>query len=151
MKIKELVGSGDKIALLTLPFLATGLLLNILFPAFFSVGGPSPALGVIALIMMALGVTIWAWSVVLILTKVPRQELITTGPYSLVKHPLYTGVALLVVPSAGFLLNSWLGVLVGTVMYIGSRKYSPLEEEALARTFGASWDEYRRRVKIPWL
>jgi len=151
MKIKELVGSGDKIAWLTLPFLAIGLLLNILFPAFFSVGEPSPALGVIALIMMALGVTIWAWSVVLILTKVPRHELITTGPYSLVKHPLYTGVALLVVPSAGFLLNSWLGVLVGTVMYIGSRKYSPHEEEALARTFGASWDEYRRRVKVPWL
>jgi Isoprenylcysteine carboxyl methyltransferase (ICMT) family. len=44
------------------------------------------------------GVTIWIWSVVLILTKVPRGELITSGPYALVKHPIYTGVALLVLP-----------------------------------------------------
>ncbi len=41
MKLKDLVGSGDKIGLLTAPFLIVGLILNILFPSWFSVGGPS--------------------------------------------------------------------------------------------------------------
>jgi protein-S-isoprenylcysteine O-methyltransferase Ste14 len=89
--------------------------------------------------------------VVLILIKVPQQKLITNGPYSLVKHPLYTGVALLVLPWIGFLFNTWLGVLIGIVLYIGSRVFAPEEEEMLSKTFGATWDEYCNKVKIPWL
>ena len=38
--LKRLIGSGDRIMLLTLPFLIAGVILNISFPAFFSVGGP---------------------------------------------------------------------------------------------------------------
>jgi protein-S-isoprenylcysteine O-methyltransferase Ste14 len=151
MKLKVLVGSGDKIGLLTLPFLVIGLILNILFPSFFSVGGPPIVLKVISIIILIPGVTIWIWSVALILIKVPKKELITHGPYSLVKHPLYTGVALLVLPWIGFLFNTWLGVLIGAVLYIGSRIFWPEEEETLSKTFGATWDEYRHRVKLPWL
>lgn len=151
MKLKVLVGSGDKIGLLTLPFLLAGLILNILFPSFFSVGGPPVALTVISLIMLIPGAIIWIWSVMLIVTKVPQKKLITYGPYSLVKHPLYTGVAFLVVPWVGFLLNTWLGVLIGITLYVGSRLFSPEEEAQLARTFGPAWDAYRKQVKIPWL
>jgi protein-S-isoprenylcysteine O-methyltransferase Ste14 len=151
MKLKELVGSGDKIGLLTLPFLIIGLILNILFPSFFNVGGPSYVLRVISIIILVPGLTIWIWSVVLILTKVTKKELITNGPYSLVKHPLYTGVAFLVLPWIGFLLNTWLGILLGIILYIGSRLFSPEEEEKLSKAFGTVWDEYCNKVKIPWL
>ena len=151
MKLKVLVGSGEKIGLLTLPFLIIGLILNIMFPSYFSVGGPSIFLKVISIIILIPGVTIWIWSVVLILTKIPRKELITNGPYSLVKHPLYTGVALLVLPWVGFLLNTWLGALIGMIVYIGSRLFSPEEEKILSKTFGTAWDEYRNKVKIPRL
>jgi protein-S-isoprenylcysteine O-methyltransferase Ste14 len=47
------------------------------------------------------------------LRKVPRRELITNGPYAIVKHPLYTGVALLVLPWIGFISNTWLGAVIG--------------------------------------
>jgi protein-S-isoprenylcysteine O-methyltransferase Ste14 len=151
MKLKELIGSGDRIMLLTLPFLVIGLILNIMFPALFSVGGPSTALMVISILFLIPGVVIWLWSVFLILTKVPQKKLITTGPYSLLKHPLYTAVALLVLPWLGFLFNSWLGLAIGVVLYIASRLFAPAEEEGLAKTFGASWSEYARSVKIPWL
>ena len=151
MKLKELVGSGDKIGLLLLPFLVIGLLLNILVPSLFSVGGPSIVLRIISIIVLIPGVTIWIWSVILILTRVPKNELITNGPYSLVKHPLYTGVAILVLPWVGFLLNSWLGVLLGIVLYIGSRLYSPAEDQLLSGTFGGAWTDYSKKVKIPWL
>ena len=151
VKLKVLVGSGDKIGLLTLPFLIIGLILNIIFPSVFNVGGPSIVLKAISIIFLIPGVTIWIWSVVLILTKVPKKELITNGPYSLVKHPLYTGVALLVLPWLGFLLNTWLGALIGVILYIASRIFAPQEEEELSKTFGAAWDEYCKKVKIPWL
>jgi len=151
MKLKVLVGSGDKIGLLTLPFLIIGLILNIMFPSLFSVGGPSIVLKAISITILIPGVTIWIWSVALILINVPKKELITNGPYSLVKHPLYTGVALLVLPWIGFLFNTWLGVLIGIILYVGSRIFSPEEEEILSKTFGCTWDEYCNKVKMPWL
>ena len=151
MKLKELVGSGDKIGLFTLPFLIIGLILNIIFPSFFNVGGPPIVLKVISIIILIPGVTIWIWSVVLILTKVAKKELITNGPYSFVKHPIYTSVALFVIPWVGFLVNTWLGAVIGIVLYIGSRIFSPREEKLLSKTFGTTWDEYCNKVRIPWL
>jgi len=151
MKLKELMGSGHRIMLITLPFLVIGLIFNILFPAWFSVGGPPLVLKVISIVILVPGVMIWIWSVVLILTRVPKNELITNGPFSLVKHPLYTGVAFLVLPWVGFLLNTWLGAVIGIVLYFGARLFAPEEERALSGTFGAAWDEYCRKVKIPWL
>jgi protein-S-isoprenylcysteine O-methyltransferase Ste14 len=84
-------------------------------------------------------------------TRVPRGELITTGPFALVKHPLYTGVALLVLPWLGFLLNTWLGAALGIVLYVASRRYEPEEEAALEKRFGSAWDEYVHAVALPWL
>jgi len=151
MTLKSLVGSGDKIILLTLPFVIVGVILNVLRPSLFDVGGPPLFLKVISVILLIPGVTIWIWSVVLVLTKVPKKQLITTGPYALVKHPIYVGVSLLVLPWAGFLLNTWLGALLGIVMYIGSRIFSPEEEALLSKTFGPAWEAYSRKVKMPRL
>jgi protein-S-isoprenylcysteine O-methyltransferase Ste14 len=151
MRLTVLVGSGHRIMLLALPFFVIGLVLNILFPSWFSVGGPPLVLKVISIVVLIPGVTIWIWSVVLILTRVSKNELITNGPYSLVKHPLYTGVAFLVLPWIGFLLNTWLAVAIGIILYVGSRLFAPEEERTLSETFGAAWDEYCRKVKIPWL
>jgi len=151
MNLKKLIGSGDRIILLTLPFLVAGLVLNILHPSLFSVGGPPDVLMVLSIIVLIPGIILWMWSVILILTKVPRQELITSGPYAWVKHPLYTSVALLVLPWIGFMLNTWLGALLGTVLYTASRMFSPEEESMLSVTFGPSWEAYYNTVKIPWL
>jgi len=148
---KSACGSGDRIGLSTLPFLVIGLTLNIMVPTIFDVGGPPPALQLISIAVLIPGVIIWIWSVVLLLSRIPRGHLITHGPYSLVKHPLYTGVALLVLPWIGFLLNTWLGVLIGVVLYIASRVFSAEEEATLSKAFGAAWDQYRVSVKLPWL
>lgn len=151
MKLKLLIGSGEKIGLFTLPFIIIGLILNIIAPYLFSVGGPSAVLKNISLIILFIGIINWIWSAILIITKVPNKELITSGPYAIVKHPLYTGFAFLVIPWLGFLLNSWLGVVIGIIVYIGSRQYAPEEEKILEKNFGPAWDTYCKKVLIPWL
>jgi protein-S-isoprenylcysteine O-methyltransferase Ste14 len=149
--LRSLVGVGDKIGLATLPFLVVGLALNVAYPWAFSVGGPPAWLRTLSIVVLIPGVVLWIWSVVLVLTKVPRAELITTGPFALVKHPLYTFVPLLVLPWAGFLLDSWLGAALGVVMYLADRRYAPLEEAELAEAFGSGWDDYCGELLIPWL
>jgi len=151
VKLKALVGSGDRIGLFTLPFLLAGVALNVAFPAAFAVGGPPPLLAWVSVVVLAVGVVVWAWSVVLILRDVPRGRLITSGPFAVVRHPLYTGVALLVLPWAGFLLNTWLGAALGIVLFAASRMFERREERALASQFGAAWDRYATGVKIAWL
>lgn len=150
-KVRGLVGSGDKIGMVTLPLLAIGLVANIMRPEWFSVGGPPAWLRAMSIALLIPGVVMWIWSVVLILTKVPRDELITTGPFAIVKHPLYAAVSLLVLPWVGFLLNSWLGLAVGVVLYLASRRFAPAEEAQLAEYFGEEWDAYERSVAVPWL
>jgi protein-S-isoprenylcysteine O-methyltransferase Ste14 len=151
MNLQRLIGSGEKIGLLVLPFLIGGLILNVALPSLFSVGGPSTLLRVVSIVVLIPGVTIWIWSVILILIKVPRGELITSGPFALVKHPLYTGAALLVLPWIGFLLNTWLGVVLGIVLYVGTRLFAPEEEADLSQRFGARWDAYRGKVMLGWV
>ena len=151
MDIKQLVGSGDRIGLVTAPVLVIGVIANIAMPEVFGVGGPPEALRLASILVLVVGLIVWLWSVVLILTRVPRHELITSGPYAVVRHPLYTGVGLLVLPWAGFLLNTSLGLLVGLVLYAASRAFATREESELAQTFGAAWDRYRARVLLPWV
>jgi protein-S-isoprenylcysteine O-methyltransferase Ste14 len=149
--LRKLVGSGDRIALFTLPVVAVGLALYVGDPSRFAVDGSSRAARVAASVVLLLGVVTWAWSVGLILAKVPKGELITTGPYAIAKHPLYTSVGLLVLPAAGFLLGTWLGALIGVTVYAGSRMFAPAEEAELSAAFGEEWEAYRRRVKLRWL
>jgi protein-S-isoprenylcysteine O-methyltransferase Ste14 len=149
--LRALIGSGDRIDAVVLPFLVVGILLNLAFPEAFRVGGPPRWLTVVSAVLLALGVVVWAWSLVLILTKVRAGELVTSGPYAVVRHPLYTGVALLVLPWLGFLFDSWLGAALGVALYAASRRYAPDEEAELADDFGAAWDAYRDRVMLPWL
>jgi protein-S-isoprenylcysteine O-methyltransferase Ste14 len=151
MNVKNLVGSGDRIGLFTLPFAVAGVILNLANPSLFRVGGPPALLQVLSIAVLVPGVAIWVWSVILILTNVSRGRLITSGPYAWVKHPLYTAVALLVLPWVGFLLDTWLGVLIGVILYIGTRIFAPAEEASLSREFGQTWREYNRSVKLHWL
>ena len=61
MKLKALIGSGDKIVLFTLPFLVAGIVLNVLYPECFGVGGPLLESLVISSILLVAGIIIWMW------------------------------------------------------------------------------------------
>ena len=151
MKISALMGSGRKIGAFSLPFFVIGITINYFYPQIFRVDGSSGPLFWISILFLLLGVINWAWSVILILIKVPRKELITTGPFAVVKHPLYVGFVFLIIPWAGFLLNSWLGIVLGLVLYIAIRIFAPKEEQILSKIFGKDWDDYTKNVLLPWI
>lgn len=150
MQIKALVGAGDRIIGLTLPFAAVGIAANIIWPRVFALG---PATGglVAGIVLVAAGLPIWLVSIAQVLFAVPKGKLITTGSYALMLHPLYTSVALLVIPGCGLLLDTWVGFAIGAVLYFVSRVYSPREERELASHFGEEYAVYRRKVWLPWL
>jgi protein-S-isoprenylcysteine O-methyltransferase Ste14 len=136
---------------MTLPVLVIGVVASLLAPSKFAIPVHSDWLTATALLVLAIGLIGWGSSVAMILAKVPRGELITGGPYAIVKHPLYTSVGLLVLPAAGVLLDTWLGAAIGATVYIASRRFAPEEEAVLADAFGARWDAYARSVRLRWV
>lgn len=82
-----------------------------------------------------------------------QHELVTDGPYRLVRHPAYTGL-LLSFLGLGVASQSWLGLLlaVGPVTVALVRRIA-VEEKALASCFGESYRRYCRRTKrlVPFL
>jgi protein-S-isoprenylcysteine O-methyltransferase Ste14 len=92
-----------------------------------------------------------AWS--LVPKADPGRGLVTTGPYQLVRHPIYLGLALLAVGQA-LAFGSWpavLIVLLGIVPTFAWRARA--EEKLLSRTFGERYAVYRQRTRmiIPYL
>ena len=80
-RIGALVGSGDRIAAFVLPFVLIGVALNVAFADAFSVGGPPLWLQVGSAVVLAVGVVVWAWSVVLAASRAHRCSCqISGGP-----------------------------------------------------------------------
>jgi protein-S-isoprenylcysteine O-methyltransferase Ste14 len=150
MRLKVLVGEGSHVMGLTLPFAAAGIAANLLWPSAFRMGFGSAGL-VAGIVLMAVGIPLWLTSVAQILVNVPRKKLITRGPYALMLHPIYTCVALLVIPGCGLALDTWVGFAIGAVLYASSRVFSPREEALLTKYFPAEYPAYRAKVLLPWL
>lgn len=148
--IKVLVGAGDRIMLAWLPFAALGIAANVVWPALFRIDLGTVGL-VTGVVLLAMGVPMWIGSAAQILIYVPKKKLITTGPFAILVHPLYTSVALLVIPGVGLLLGSWLGAALGAILYLASRRFAPAEERDLEKQFPDEYPAYRRRVLLPWL
>ena len=150
MRLKVLVGEGRRIMTLTLPFAVLGIVVNILRPSWFTLGFGTGGL-VAGIVLLAVGVPVWFSSVALVIVRVPQKKLITTGPFAVVLHPLYTSVALLVIPGLGLALDTWVGFAIGTVLYVSSRIFSPGEEAILQKIFAGAYTAYRGKVLLPWL
>jgi len=78
-------------------------------------------------------------------TIMEGHQLITTGPYSLVRHPIYSGLLLGLIGTA-LALGKWRGLLaVALVLSVLWHKLR-LEEKWMRVQFGDSYDLYSRRV-----
>lgn len=110
-----------------------------------------------ALTLAGLAFTCWArvtlgrnWSAVVQLKQ--DHELIVRGPYSYVRHPIYTGL-LLAYFATGLAIGEW-RTLIGTViLFVAFWRKLRLEERWLCELFGDQYRHYMRDVKalVPWM
>ena len=104
-----------------------------------------------------LAFTIWArrhlgrnWSAIVTLKQ--GHELVTSGPYALVRHPIYTGLLLGLLGSA-IARGRWSGLLAAALFFLAALRKYRLEERWMREHFGAAYDAYQARVKaiVPFL
>jgi protein-S-isoprenylcysteine O-methyltransferase Ste14 len=123
------------------------------------------SLAVHSLILAAIGAALFACGIALAvwarlylgrnwgmpMTQRAEPELVTSGPYRFVRHPIYTGLLTAILGTA--LVNNLLGLIVVAVL-VGYFYYCGIvEERNLAATFPTAYPEYRSRTKmlIPFL
>jgi protein-S-isoprenylcysteine O-methyltransferase Ste14 len=91
----------------------------------------------------------WSGSVA---TVKEGHELVQSGPYSLVRHPIYTGLFFAMLGTALTIgtVASFLGVLLGLVAFVVR---IPMEEEIMSAQFPDVYPEYKKQVKtfIPFV
>lgn len=96
-------------------------------------------------------ITVWArmhlgrnWSGTVTLKH--DHELVRTGPYAFVRHPIYSGLLLAFIGSA-LGRGEWRGVLAVAIVFLSLWRKLRLEERWMAETFGEAYERYRRDVK----
>ena len=79
------------------------------------------------------------------------RELVSDGPYSACRHPLYVGTSLLFLSIASFLGS--VTVLAGTLLSLLAYQLLtiPAEEDALREKLGQAYDDYARVTPRFWL
>ena len=74
------------------------------------------------------------------------HELVTDGPYRLVRHPIYTGLLTLFLGNA-VMVGDWRGLLAVAIVFVSFWRKSRLEEVWLAERFGEPYRAYQARTK----
>jgi protein-S-isoprenylcysteine O-methyltransferase Ste14 len=97
---------------------------------------------------MGVAIAIWArvhigqyWSGLITLKE--DHKLIQTGPYSYVRHPIYTGLLLATVGTA-LAQRKWQGLLAVAIILVAHIRKARKEEALMTSQFGDIYQEYRR-------
>ncbi len=73
-----------------------------------------------------------------------RHQLVTSGPFAYIQHPMY--LAVILACWGGLLLfRNWTMLMMALMMF-GLFYRARKEEQALAQAFGSEWEKYRQAV-----
>ena len=118
----------------------------------------SVTLEVIGALLFAAGIALAVWARLHLgrnwgmpMTQRAEPELVTSGPYRFVRHPIYTGLLTATLGTA--LVNNLLGLVVVAALVAYFYYCGIVEERNLTATFPAAYPEYKSRTKmlIPFL
>jgi protein-S-isoprenylcysteine O-methyltransferase Ste14 len=103
------------------------------------------------IVASGLGFAVWArihlgrnWGMPM--TTKAEPELITSGPYRFVRHPIYTGILTAVVGTA--LVTNLLVLVVALILAVYFRHSAGVEERNLTASFPAAYPAYRAQTKM---
>ena len=101
-------------------------------------------------IVAGLGISVWArrhigqfWSARVTLKE--NHQLIRSGPYARVRHPIYSGIFLAMIGTALF-AGEWRALVGAGIFFVGHWLKARREEALLASQFGQVYEEYRNRT-----
>jgi protein-S-isoprenylcysteine O-methyltransferase Ste14 len=138
-----------------LPFLVTGVLIVLLLRGTHA--GSLEVHGIVlhgigvVLFLAGLGLAVWArvhlgrnWGMPM--TRKDEPELVTSGPYRFVRHPIYSGLLLAMLGTALATTLYWLIalVIVGSYFLFSAR----VEERMLEGEFPSTYPGYRAHTKM---
>jgi protein-S-isoprenylcysteine O-methyltransferase Ste14 len=118
-----------------------------------SLGVHSPVLGAIGAVVFASGIALAIWARVYLgrnwgmpMTEKAEPELVTSGPYRFVRHPIYSGLLAGVLGTA--LVTNLIGLII--VAILGAYFYysASVEEKNLTATFPTAYPAYRASTKM---
>ena len=149
--VKEGRASGRRFPTGGLTALSVFLLLRVFRGASLAVH--SSVLETIGAVVFASGIALAIWARVQLgrnwgmpMTQKQEPELVSDGPYRLVRHPIYSGILLAMV-GTGLAISLWWLIacaLVGAYFIYSAR----VEEGNLMRTFPGQYPIYRARTKM---
>jgi len=109
------------------------------------------------IVAAGLAVAVWArvhlgrnWSATVTIKQ--DHELIRTGPYGAVRHPIYTGILLALLGTA-VAIGEWRGLVAFVSFTVGLLIKIKAEERFMSETFGEQYARYRAEVPalIPFI
>lgn len=114
---------------------------------------PGPWFKGIGLAVFLLGLALAVWARLYIgrnwgmpMSRKEDPELVTTGPYRTIRHPIYTGIILGMVGTALAVSLFW---LIGVVVLGGYFTYSAvIEERDMTKRFPDAYPAYKRSTKM---
>ncbi len=113
----------------------------------------SPLLAAIGAVVFVSGIALAIWARVHLganwgmpMTQKAEPELVTSGPYRLVRHPIYSGLLLGLLGTA--LVNNLIGLII--VAILGGYFYycASVEERNLTATFPTTYPKYQTSTKM---
>ncbi|MGO9248489.1 MAG: methyltransferase family protein [Solirubrobacteraceae bacterium] len=113
----------------------------------------SPVLGAIGAVVFASGIALAIWARIQLgrnwgmpMTQKAEPELVTSGPYRFVRHPIYSGLLAGLLGTA--LVTNLIGLIV--VAILGGYFYysASVEEKNLIATFPTAYPAYRTSTKM---
>jgi protein-S-isoprenylcysteine O-methyltransferase Ste14 len=114
---------------------------------------PGPVMASIGLLLFLLGLALAVWARLYIgrnwgtpMSRKEEPELVTTGPYRLIRHPIYSGLILAMIGTAlATTLYGLIAVAVLSAFFI----YSATREEAyLTEQFQDTYRDYKHSTKM---